>query len=422
MRQVVLAPVVRWFCPVLYWLAFLWRRMMFRTTFIAITGSMGKTTTKECLGRILSSTAPTFKSPSDAGGGRLVPLNILRVRPWHRYAVIEAAVTAPGQMQRQARLARPDVAVVLNVMSSHITAYRDRGEIAREKAALLRSLRPGGVALLNRDDQRVGRMAAPPDCDVRYFGSTGDCDYQAEQPASVWPQPLSFLLRTRTGQHTVRTQLVGTHWTQACLAAIAAADSVGVAPDRSIAALKSAPPFPGRLAPFRLPNGAIVLRDDYSGAVDGLEVALRVMEDAKADRRLLATTDFSYFEPHRFKRFRNLAKRAARSVDVVVFIGSKSGYAVRQAVAAGLNPKNAYRFQNMHQAAVFLQQELRGGDLILIKGRATEHTTRLFMAQFGRVKCWKEYCPKRMLCDTCWELGLPASQMQAVERVVHEWD
>jgi UDP-N-acetylmuramoyl-tripeptide--D-alanyl-D-alanine ligase len=421
-RQVALAPVVRRLTPVLYWMAFLWRRLLFRTTFIAITGSMGKTTAKECLGRILSSAAPTFRSPRNAGGGTLVLLNILRVRPWHRYAVIEVAVAGPGKMQWPARLVRPDVAVVLNVMSSHITAYRDRDEIAREKAILLQHLRPGGVALLNRDDERAARMVAPAGCEVRYFGSTGDCDYQAEQPTAVWPQPLCFNLRTHSGQQAIRTQLVGIHWTQACLAAIAAADSAGVTPDRSAAILKNAPPFPGRLAPFRLPNGAIVLRDDYSGSIDGVEAALRVMDDAVAERRLFVMTDFSYFDGHRVKRLRYIANRAARGVDVLVLVGSKAEYGSRRAVEAGVKPENAHGFATLKQAAEFLRQELREGDLVLIKGRTTDHTTRLFMAQLGPVKCWEEYCPKRMLCDICWELGLSGKQLRGAERVHHEWD
>jgi UDP-N-acetylmuramoyl-tripeptide--D-alanyl-D-alanine ligase len=115
-REEFIGPIVKRSTPLLFALASVWRRLLFRTTVIGITGSLGKTTTKECLADVLASRGKTFRSYHNQNAPVAVALNILRIRPWHRYAVLEIATGSPGMIERGARLARPDVAIVLNVL------------------------------------------------------------------------------------------------------------------------------------------------------------------------------------------------------------------------------------------------------------------------------------------------------------------
>jgi UDP-N-acetylmuramoyl-tripeptide--D-alanyl-D-alanine ligase len=281
-RQVALRPLIARLQPLLHGLAFLWRRLLFRTTFIAVTGSLGKTTTKECLGGILRSHAPTFQSPRNSGGIILLILNILRVRPWHRYAVMEISVGAPGTMRRLARLLEPDMALILNVKRTHSTAFADLDEHAREKAILLDHLRPGGLAILNGDDERVRRMKPRRGGEIHLFGGSESCDYRFTGARSAWPQRLHLTISSPSGSHRVQTQLVGAHWAPACTAALAVADTVGMPLAKAAAAFASVPPFPGRLSPHTLPNGAVILRDDYNASRTSLDATLAVMNAATA--------------------------------------------------------------------------------------------------------------------------------------------
>ena len=104
-------------------LAWVWRRLMFRTTVVAITGSVGKTTAKECLAAVLAARGPTLKTLDNQNDGPGVPRTLLRLRPWHRFAVIEVGTATPGLVRRSARLVGPHVAIVLNVAHTHTDAY-----------------------------------------------------------------------------------------------------------------------------------------------------------------------------------------------------------------------------------------------------------------------------------------------------------
>jgi UDP-N-acetylmuramoyl-tripeptide--D-alanyl-D-alanine ligase len=413
-RQELLGPVLRRLRPVLYLLAFVWRRLLFRTTFIAITGSLGKTTTKELLAAILETRGRTARSWRNQNAGFMVALNVLRVRPWHRFAVLELSAGAPGTLRSPARLVRPDVAVMLNVLSTHTTAYRDLDEHAAEKAVLLDALRPGGLAILNGDDPRVAAMAGRGRGRVCLVGTAPAFALWADEVSSAWPDRLSLRAHGSDGSCLIRTRLVGTHWAPSVLAALATAQSLGMGLPEAGQALAKVEPYAGRLQPVRVPSGAIVIRDDYNAAVDTLEAALRVLESAKATRRVLVITDFSDFAQNRKQRLKFLAARVPRAAELFVLIGERSDYGRRRAIEAGMAPEAVYALSSVREAGELLQRVLRSGDLVILKGRTTDHATRILFDQVGRVECWKPYCRKTMLCDICWELGTSAGQGQLV--------
>ena len=156
MRNIPVMPF-RW---IRLTLSYLWRRMMLRTTVIAITGSTGKTTAKECLAAVLQRhgrTLKTFRNQNDQLG---VPRTILAMRPWHRFAVVEVATGKPGDIRRSARVLKPDIAIILGVGRTHTDKFRTLDDTAAEKSALLDYLPRRGAVILNGDDQRVSAMAA----------------------------------------------------------------------------------------------------------------------------------------------------------------------------------------------------------------------------------------------------------------------
>ena len=392
---------------VVWVLAYVWRRLLRRTKFVAITGSLGKTTAKEYVAAGLATRFPTFRSRGNQNSGVWLAVNVLRVRPWHRYAVLEVAAGMPGRMVEAARLVRPDVAVVLSVARTHTTAYPSLAAHAAEKACLLGALPLGGLAVLNADDERVAAMRPPAGCAVTWIGTVATADVRAHAVGAAWPERLSLRAEADGQAVTTRTQLVGRHWTPVVLAALAVARHAGVPWDLAAAALSSVEPLPGRLQPVRLPGGATVLRDDYNAAVDTLDAALRVITDAAGARRILMVTDFSDFGKNRKHRVRHLAGMAAAAADVAVFVGERAAYGRRRAIEAGLSPAQVHEFPTIQAATGFLRGELRAGDLMLLKGRTTDHATRIFHALLGPIRCWKPNCRRRILCDGCWELGAP---------------
>ena len=391
----------------LYLVAFLWRRALRRTTFVAVTGTHGKTTAKEMLAAVLGAGGAAFRSSANDNTGLLLTRNILRVRPRHRFAVIEIGVGAPGEMRRLARLVKPDAAVVLTVLRTHMKAFGGLDAHAAEKAVLLEELRPGGVAVLNADDPRVAAMAAAVRGTVVRSGTSPQFDVWAERATSAWPDRLELDVRTRTGEASrVRTRLVGTHWCAAVTAVLAAATALGIPLAAAAAAIAAVEPFEGRMQPVLLPSGATVIRDEYDGSIDTFEAAVAVLADARAGRRVAVIADVSDFgSTMRRKRVAYLGARIAAVADLVVFVGPAASYGRDAAVAAGVAPGNAHAIARASEAAAFLRTALGPGDLVYLKGRVSDHLSRLVFALLGPIRCWKETCELRILCDSCPELG-----------------
>lgn len=413
-RQVLIGSWIKKTRPLLLLAASLWRRLLFRTTFIAITGSVGKTTAKELLASILQEHGRTFKTVANQNGPHLVALNILRVRPWHKYAVLEVATAAPGAMEQSGRVVRPDLTLVLAMRRTHSRSFATLEEHAAEKAVLVRATRPRGTAVLFEDDPRVSPMADGGEWRVVRFGVSPSAELRALNVRSAWPERLTFEVKEGQQAIPVQTQLIGEHWLPAVLGPIAAARALGVSLEAATRAVSAVPPFRGRLQPVRLPNGAVFLRDDYNGSLDTFEAAFDVLRRARAARRVLVMTDIADFEGHQRKRMGYAARQASETAELIVLAGEYHERALQRAFAEGMPKERTRRFFSLEQAADYLRAELREGDLVLLKGRTTDHLSRVFFAQFTSVSCWKTACPKTMMCDECWELGVSSKALAQI--------
>jgi UDP-N-acetylmuramoyl-tripeptide--D-alanyl-D-alanine ligase len=232
--------------------AYVWRRLMFRTTVIAITGSVGKTTATECLGAILSTVAPTRKTPKGLNDKRGVVGTVWAIRPWHRFAVIEVGTDRAGMIASTGRIVKPHIAVVLSVARTHTNNFKTLENTAAEKAQLLKYLPRGGTAILNGDDPHVRAMAQGCRAKVVFFGQTPDCQVRALDPSSTWPDRLTLNVQSGATRVHVRTQLVGTHWTSSVIAALAAAEQCGMPLEAAAGAVTRVLPFTARHAPHQI--------------------------------------------------------------------------------------------------------------------------------------------------------------------------
>src|SRR5579871_3395303 len=404
-RQVALPPLVKRCRPVLVPLASLWRRLLFGPTFFAITGSVGKTTVKEVLADILASQGRTFRTLGNQNSGLGVSLNILRVRPWHRFAVIELGIDKPATMHNLARIVRPHFALMLNIMRTHTKNFESLDQYAEEKAVLLESLAAGGLAILNGDDPRVAKMASKRGLHTCLVGASSKFDYWIDQISGRWPEGLRFQIHGGDETCDIQTRHLGVHWAPAMAMALAAAHILGVRLSEAANVLRRTLPYTARLEPIALPNGSVLIRDDYNSSIATLEASLRVLREGVAVRRVLAITDFADSGMRRRLRLKYLASALSEWVDLLVLCGESREYGRRRAIEAGMPEDHVHTFGALEKAADFLKRELRPGDLLLLRGRGTDHVTRLFFAQLGTVACWREPCKKNMLCDTCWELG-----------------
>jgi UDP-N-acetylmuramoyl-tripeptide--D-alanyl-D-alanine ligase len=384
--------------------AFLWRRLMFRTTFIAITGSAGKSTTTACLASILSSHAPTNWLP---GGRNSLTVRILLNTRWrHRFAVIEAGSNTPGELRRAARLIAPDVVVMLRVLSIHSNVFPTIEAVAEEKAGLLSRLTARNTAILNADDPRVLAMAERSPARIRTFGVSPESVVVADQISAAWPQRLTFRVRCGDQSARIETNLLGEQFLPSVLAAVTTAMSCGVPLEQCAAALKNVPPVLGRMSPMQLSNGACIIRDEFNANLPSLMAGLDFLARAQAERRIVVVGDVFDTGLSGRPRARDIGRRVAQAADMAVFLGKNGRLAVRSAVEAGMAEGSVWAYEDFRAAASFLKSELRSGDLVLSSGWEGRHVERMFLSQVGDIGCWIERCTVVRPCEMCSKLKL----------------
>ena len=400
--------------PTIYYcLAYLWRRILLKTTFVAITGSAGKTTAKNCIASILQQQGATIstKGTRNTLRGDLLPKTILRVRPWHRYAVIEVGVGKPGAMDKCASLVKPDICLILRVGANHLKEFKNLETVAHEKANLVRRLTKQNIALLNGDDPLVMQMTSDTKAAVKTFGTSKKFHVCADEVESKWPHRLSFNLHSESESRHVRTQFLGIHWISSVLGAFAVAEACDIPLKNSIHPIASTKPYWARMQPIEMPNGATFIRDDWNGSVDAYKVAFDFLSEAKAPRKVFVSSSNLTDTNKKSKVQANfLGRNAAEAADMAIFVGQYAQQAKGNAVHFGMPPENAYGFSEWQSAADLIRKEIGQGDVVLLKGRTCDHLTRIYLSLIGSVKCQLTYCAKTMLCDHCPELGFEWDQ------------
>ena len=388
--------------PILAGPAAVYRRSLARgTRVVAVTGSFGKTTTARAV-----ATALGGQPRPDIGRNSTVYVAraLLRIRPGQRHAVIEVGISRPNQMAGYARVVGPDVAVVTCVGSEHNRSLGSLDVTRAEKAHLVRALKAPGIAVLNGDDPNVLWMKEQTQARIRTFGFGEGNDVRAGPWALDWPRGMRFRVFTRAGTREARVRLMGRPMVYAILAAVTVALEEGVDLDRALAALETLEPTPGRLQPVPLANGAILLRDDFKSAQETIEAALDLLAEIPVKRRMVVLGDVSEPVGAQGPIYRRLGQRVAEVASRAVFVTGSNYSAYMAGARKGGLPKEAVvnAHGRVRLAIEALKDDLGPGDVVLIKGRDTQHLARVALSLMGRqVGCELTACEVKVRCERC---------------------
>ena len=257
---------------------------------LGITGSQGKTSTKDMLGAVLDQAAPTVATRGSFNNELGMPLTALRVEADTRFLVLELGARGRGHIAELTSLVAPDIAVVLNVGRAHLGEFGSQQAIAEAKSELVQALTVGGTAVLNAGDERVAAMAGLTAGPVVTFGDGARADVRAEQLTLDRLGRPSFVLATPQGSVPVTLQVVGSHQALNAAAAAAAALAAGVALAEIADALSSLTGLSQwRMELRELPNGVVVLNDSYNANPDSMRAALDALASIGAARDVRRT-------------------------------------------------------------------------------------------------------------------------------------
>lgn len=414
------------------------------TVFIAVTGSCGKTTSKDLIARVLSARYPGCKSDDTFNCGVDLVRSVLAVRPDDRFLVQELGAWGRGTLDQGIDLVRPDIAVVTNLRNDHYSRFRGPRGAQAEKGKLVASLPASGTAVLNWDDPLVRELASRTSATSFSFGRSSQAELRAWDVTSNWPEPLSFCVNDHGRTRRVRTQLHGEHLLGSVLAALAVGLLLGIDLDEGAAALETAPPTFRRMTPVLHADGVTFMRDDYKAPADSLPEVLTFMRNARATRKIAVLGWIADFPGRSRRMYTQIAWDALLALDAVIFVGQRATelWGVQQstthdaqqhfrqrflaAVSNGVvHPLHRpppplgdiFVFTKVQEADRFLHSYLTAGDLVLLKGSGpVDHLERLLLSREAPVDCWAVTCGKTHPCDACTLLRPHATPTEPRER------
>jgi UDP-N-acetylmuramoyl-tripeptide--D-alanyl-D-alanine ligase len=355
---------------------------------VAVTGSAGKTTTKEAVAASLGAKFNVHKSQGNLNNAFGLPLELLRLKPEHEIAVVEMGMNHPGEIAALARIATPDWGVVTNVGTAHIESFADgQAGIARAKFELVEALPVSGVAFLNCDDPYVSQFGRDFPGRTVYFGA-GPCADPQLLEANEDEAGLHLRLRAGERESRLTLKLLGAHNASNALAGLAVALEAGVDLDAAVAALSSLAAGDKRGQVIEI-DGAAILNDSYNSNPEALRAMIRTLAARPAGRRILVAGEMLELGEHGPALHAACGRAAAEAgLDLVAGVG---GNAEHLAAAACIGGVASLFLPDAEAAGRWLKQTLQPGDVALVKGSRGVHLERAIEAvRSGREKVEEE--------------------------------
>ena len=345
------------------------RRDALTATVIGITGSVGKTSTKEAVAAVAARRFRTYRNPGNRNNEIGLPLSLLEADTRVEVLVLElGGAFAAGEIALLARITRPTIVVVTNVYPVHLERMGSIEAIAATKAELVEAVPPDGVAVVNGDDPRVRAMASRCSGRVLTYGLSAANDVRAEGFRSHGLDGCAFRAFVAGEACDVRLPLVGRHAVQLALAALGVGHILGMTSDEMLPGLQD-PKIQVHLRRVPGPHGSLVIDDAYNASPPSMLSALELLEDSHCRRRVAVLGDMLELGALAEQEHESVGRRAALAADLVVAYGDLARILARAAAEAGAaTAVESFGPARRADLVHYLRTELQRGDLVLVKG------------------------------------------------------
>jgi UDP-N-acetylmuramoyl-tripeptide--D-alanyl-D-alanine ligase len=339
-------------------------RRLWGKPLIGVTGSTGKTTTKEAIAHVLSTRFRVLKSEGNFNNHFGLPLMLLKIEPEHDIAVIEMGMSHAGEIAALAKIAQPEIGVVTNVAPVHLEFFDSVAGIARAKYELIAALPAGGTAVLNGDDKYVSQFGRDFKGKVVLYGLTASADVRAEDIRSLGSEGSAFELVAGSCRERAVLHLVGTHNIYNALAAVAVGLERGLSPSEAVSALESLAPADKRGQVVKLGN-ITVINDCYNCNPKALEAMVDALAAMPAKRRIVVVGEMLELGPAGEELHRQAGRHiASEKIDFLMGVQGQARQMVEAARQAGMK---AEFVATPEEAGEWLARETRDEDVVLLK-------------------------------------------------------
>lgn len=364
----------------------------FKPTVIGVTGSAGKTATKDAIAAVLQKKYQVFKNYRSYNGRFGLPIALGQMEAHHEIAVLEMASDTFGEVAALAKLTQPKVGVVTNINRSHISTLGSLNNIAAEKGRLIESLPFDGSAILNADDPRVAGMVPRTQARMLTFGLTSGADVRADD-ITVTPDGLTFTLDYNGKRYPGSTPLLGRHHIYAVLAAVAAGAVFDVPPKLALAALKELPRTPGRMNLLAGKNGTLIVDDTFNASPESTIAALDTLAELPGANKVAILGDIPDLGETEIAVHRQIGDYAATRVRRLVTKGEAAQHIAAAAIEreSGLGKHAVHVTFTSNDAAAAVEDLLSPDTVVLVKGGPVTRMERVVqrLLENPRVDRWK---------------------------------
>jgi UDP-N-acetylmuramoyl-tripeptide--D-alanyl-D-alanine ligase len=371
-------------------LAAFWRKK-FAPRVVGVTGSVGKSTTKELIWSVLSTRFNTLKSQGNYNNEIGLPLTLLQLDAGHERVVLEMGMYDLGEIAALCEIAQPHIGIITNVGPVHLERLGTIERIAQAKSELVQALPPQGTAILNYDDPLVRPMADQTEASVFTYGLSAQADLWASDVTSAGLEGIRFTFHYGSEAIHAHLPLLGRHSVHTALRAALAGLVEGLAWEEIISGLQSLPSSAQlRLVAVAGPNGSTLLDDSYNASPASTIAALNLLDDLAANRKIAVLGDMMELGSYEEEGHRKVGCRAADVVDLLVVIGPRARYIAEEAEACGLAPEAIVSLEDNQAAVAYLEKNLEPQNIVLIKGSLSrkmgEIVTGLSMKTTGAIR------------------------------------
>ncbi len=365
----------------------LWYRNKFNLSVVGITGTNGKTTTKDMIARVLSSKFRVLKSPESYNNLIGVPLTLFQLNPEYEVLVLEMGMSSPGEISILTQISQPQIGVITNIGPAHLESMQSMQKIAKAKFELPDNMPSTKTLVLNADDRILAKRITQAELEEKMvsFGVKKKADFVADQIEANGNGYISF----RVNQNTfVKLSLLGWHNVYNALAAFAVGSLLGVEELKIKEGLESFSPSRLRMELVTIDNIRII-NDSYNANPVSMEKALETLKNMKTfGRKIAVLGDMLELGDQGMDFHLELGRKASQSgVNLLITIGPLAKFIGEGGREGGLNAGDVLSFENNQEVSLYLLDNLKKGDLVLVKGSRKMRTEEIVFnlkSQYGR--------------------------------------
>ncbi len=345
-------------------------RMKFKVPVLAITGSSGKTTTKEMAATVLGQTKTVLKNEGNLNNLIGLPLTLLRLHARHEAVVLEMGTNRRGEIRRLAEIAEPGIGIITNVGAAHLEGLKSLEMIGEEKGDLFETMAGRGVAVINIDDPNLFSWKDRWTGQKVTFGISWPADVYAAHITHEGEKGTIFTLVAGKSSREITMATIGNHNVHNALAAAAAAQACGVPFDKVCRGLMAFKPVPGRMEVHRLKNGSFLIDDAYNANPASVGEALKTLRELRGESRsVVVLGDMLELGEHSEKLHEDIGRMIGETGVHKVYLRGQFARAVAQgATKKGLRGDQIHFDLSPEEITESLKRGLREGDWVLVKG------------------------------------------------------